>query len=135
MQLDTLFPRATQSYSGPKASHKIEELIAGWPTHRDGDGWGRDDPFCMRLIVRDAPRVKAFEPLSEYKLRISFTNDEVGIYDCSPLLDFGVFQQFRDEGYFQLARAEYGTVVWPNGQDICPDTLYEAATRSPAQSH
>ncbi len=75
------------------------------------------------------PRVKTVEPLADYKLRINFTNDEVGVYDCSNLLDFGVFREFRDEAYFQSARAEDGTVVWPNGQDICPDTLYEESRR------
>ncbi len=75
------------------------------------------------------PRVKKVEPLADYKLRIGFTNDEVGVYDCSDLLDFGVFQQLREVGYFQRARAEHGTVVWPNGQDICPDTLYEESEK------
>jgi hypothetical protein len=23
-----------------------------------------------------------------------------------------------------MAKVEYGTVVWPHEQDICPDTLY-----------
>ena len=79
------------------------------------------------------PRVKSVEPLSDHKLFITFTNDEVGVYDCSDLLDFGVFRQFRDEGYFQSARAEHGTVVWPNGQDICPDTLYEESEKLSAR--
>ena len=71
------------------------------------------------------PRVRSVLPKDDYTLEIEFTNGEVGIYDCAPLLDFGVFQELRDLGYFSQARAEGGTVVWPHEQDICPDTLYE----------
>lgn len=70
------------------------------------------------------PRVIAVAPISRYRLRITFANGEIGIYDCSPLLDFGVFRELRDESYFRQARVEGGTVVWPHEQDICPDTLY-----------
>ena len=71
------------------------------------------------------PRVKSARPEDGYKLRLTFTNGEVRIYDCSPLLDFGVFQELRNIEYFRQIRAAHGTVVWPNEQDICPDTLYE----------
>ncbi|MCI0491976.1 MAG: DUF2442 domain-containing protein [Planctomycetes bacterium] len=71
------------------------------------------------------PRVTAVTTKDDYTLEIEFANGEVGVYDCAPLLDFGVFQELRDVSYFKHARAEGGTVVWPNEQDICPDTLYE----------
>jgi hypothetical protein len=71
------------------------------------------------------PRVAAVVPKDDHTLEIEFTNGEVGIYDCAPLLDFGVFQELRDVNYFRQARPEGGTVVWPHEQDICPDTLYE----------
>ena len=70
------------------------------------------------------PRVKAVKAKGNYKLEITFSNGEVGIYDCSPLLNFGVFCELKDKIYFQQVRAAYGTVVWPHEQDICPDTLY-----------
>ena len=75
------------------------------------------------------PRVKSVEPLSGYRLKIVFTNGETGVYDCQPLLDFGVFAELRDETYFRRVRAELGTVAWPHEQDICPDTLYEDSLR------
>ena len=79
------------------------------------------------------PRVKSVTPLSEYRLQIIFTDEEVGVYDCRPLLDFGVFSELRDEAYFRQVRADLGTVVWPDEQDICPDTLYiDSKRRSPA---
>ena len=68
-------------------------------------------------------------PAAEYKLSLTFSNGEFGIYDCAPLLDFGVFMELRDENYFRQARAFNGTVVWPNEQDICPDTLYLDSVR------
>lgn len=80
------------------------------------------------------PRVKSVVPRDDYKLEIEFANGEWAIYDCAPLLDFGVFQEFREMDYFRQARVEGGTVVWPHEQDICPDTLYEASQRlTPAE--
>ena len=71
------------------------------------------------------PRVQSVSPENGYKLRLTFTNGEVRVYDCSHLLDFGVFKELREVAYFRQVRAALGTVVWPNEQDICPDTLYE----------
>ena len=70
------------------------------------------------------PRVREFTATEDYKLRLIFDNGEQGLYDCSDLLDFGVFSEFRDREYFKKAAVLDGTVVWPNEQDICPDTLY-----------
>ena len=70
------------------------------------------------------PRVKEVQPKAGYRLEIAFSNGEIGTYDCRPLLDFGVFEELRDEAYFRQARVANGAVVWPHEQDICPDTLY-----------
>lgn len=75
------------------------------------------------------PRVKTVTPTDDYRSFLTFTNGEHGIYDCSPLLDFGVFQELREESYFQQVAVVDGTVAWPHGQDICPDTLYLDACR------
>jgi len=75
------------------------------------------------------PRVRDVAARDDYKLEIIFTNGETRVFDCSHLLDFGVFTEFRDVNYFKQARAEGGTVVWPHEQDICPDTLYEDSVR------
>ncbi|MFV2069212.1 MAG: DUF2442 domain-containing protein [Pirellulales bacterium] len=75
------------------------------------------------------PRVKAVVPRADYRLEITFSNDEVGIFDCGHLLTFGVFREFEDIRYFRRARVAHGTVVWPHEQDICPDTLYEDSTK------
>jgi hypothetical protein len=70
------------------------------------------------------PRVVAVKPAAEYQLEITFANGETGVYDCKPLLGFGVFQELQDESYFRQVRVEAGSVAWPHDQDICPDTVY-----------
>ena len=79
------------------------------------------------------PRVIAVQPATGYRLDITFSDGEVGTYDCRPLLDFGVFRELREESYFRQVRVEGGTVVWPHEQDICPDTLYEESRRKPTR--
>jgi hypothetical protein len=75
------------------------------------------------------PRIQAVQATDDYRLLLQFTNGEQGIYDCSSLLDFGVFRELRDKYYFKRVAVDNGTVVWPNEQDICPDTLYLDAVK------
>ena len=77
------------------------------------------------------PRVKTVTTRPDYQLEITFTNGEVGLYDCRPLLDFGVFRELQDERYFRQVSVVNGTVAWPHEQDICPDTLYLDSCKSP----
>ena len=67
------------------------------------------------------PRVKEVRATDEYELMLVFTNGENGVYDCSGLLEFGVFKELRDKVYFKQAKVIDGTVAWPHDQDICPD--------------
>lgn len=70
------------------------------------------------------PRVKAVETEDDYKLRIVFTDDSIGVFDCNPYLEIGVFKELQDSSYFNQVKVHDGTVTWPHKQDFCPDTIY-----------
>jgi hypothetical protein len=71
------------------------------------------------------PRVTDVEPQPDYKLRLTFTNGEVRVFDMKPYLDTGIFQQLREIKVFNSVRPVLGSVQWENEADLCPDTLYE----------
>ena len=75
------------------------------------------------------PRVKSVTTTTDYKLQLVFDNGEQGVYDCSDLLDFGIFRELKNIDYFQKAYLNFGTVAWPHEQDICPDTLYLGSSK------
>jgi len=75
------------------------------------------------------PRVKYVQATDDYKLELLFTNEESAVYDCKPILEFGVFKELKDVDYFKQVKVSHGSVVWPNEQDICPDTLYLGSER------
>lgn len=67
------------------------------------------------------------EPGAGYTVHVRFEDGVVGEVDLSYLLDNGgVFEALRDPDSFRHLRAdlEAGTIVWPNGADIAPETLY-----------
>ena len=70
------------------------------------------------------PRVKNVIPLQEYLLELIFTNDEKKVFDLKPYLNFGIFAELKNQDLFNTVKASCGTVVWANGIDICPDTIY-----------
>lgn len=70
------------------------------------------------------PRAVAVEIISNHQLLVTFNNQEKRIFDVSGYLDFPVFQVLRNPTFFNSVRVEYGTVVWPNDVDFCPDTVY-----------
>ena len=52
--------------------------------------------------------------------------------DFSAWLEGPVFEPLRDQEYFRRFFVEGGTVGWPNGPDIAPETLYERTKASAA---
>ena len=45
-------------------------------------------------------------------------------FDATPYLDYEVFRELKDLNYFKQVDIAFGTVQWPNEQDISPETLY-----------
>ncbi len=60
-----------------------------------------------------------------YLLRLEFENGEKRIFDMSAYMDKRPFVRLRDSPLFELAKVDYGTVVWPGNIDIAPETLYD----------
>jgi hypothetical protein len=69
-------------------------------------------------------RVKGVEPLEAYKLRVAFTDGVSRVIDFEKDLEGRLFGALRDPVLFRQVRVEGGTLVWPNGADVCPDVLY-----------
>jgi hypothetical protein len=73
-------------------------------------------------------RVMTVEPLEGYKLRVSFTDGTSRVVDFEEDLEGRLFGPLKDLGLFRQVRVEGGTLVWPNGADVCPDALYYQGT-------
>jgi hypothetical protein len=70
-----------------------------------------------------------------FKLRLTLTDGSVIERDVARLLVGPVFDPIReDPAVFAKVRADEGTVVWPNGADLCPDVLIWGGA-SPEEGH
>ena len=57
---------------------------------------------------------------------VKFDDGLEGDVDFSGYVGRGpVFEPLADPAFFRRARVEGGTIAWPNGADIAPETLYE----------
>ena len=79
-------------------------------------------------------RVSAVTVEPNYYLRLTFSNNEQRRFDMKPYLHFPVYKPLQNEGFFGLARVDYGTVVWPGEIDIAPETLYKLSSEYPAET-
>lgn len=70
------------------------------------------------------PEVTFVQSLDNFELLVQFATGERRRFDVKPLLDYPVYRRLRQEGYFNRARVENGTVVWDEQCDLPPDSLY-----------
>lgn len=65
--------------------------------------------------------------LRDYTVWLEFDDGTQGEVDISRSFKGPVFEPLRNIDYFKQVRvnADLGTIVWPNGADVAPETLYE----------
>ena len=76
-------------------------------------------------------RVVAVEPLAGMRLRVRFVDGTTGEVDlarflASPQVDGTLFEPLRDVTAFRQVDVQLGAVVWSNGADLAPDSMYDA---------
>jgi hypothetical protein len=78
------------------------------------------------------PSVTRAEHRGGYAIHVTFNDGVNAVVDFARWLNGPVFEPVRDPAYFPRFFIEGGTVTWPNGADIAPETLYEQAKSSAA---
>jgi hypothetical protein len=76
--------------------------------------------------MADLVHVTSVEPLGGHRLHLTFEDGSEGELDLSGWHWHGIFEPLADAAYFATVRLdkELGTIVWPNGADIAPETLH-----------
>ena len=69
-------------------------------------------------------KVIAARANDDFSLDLQFNDGSVKRFDAKPYLDYEVFRELKDPGYFKQVTVAFGTVQWPHEQDISPETLY-----------
>ncbi|CAN5555756.1 DUF2442 domain-containing protein [soil metagenome] len=76
-------------------------------------------------------------PGGQGTVHVQFADGLSADVDLSYLAGYGgVFEPLNEQGFFDRLRPEpeAGTIVWPNGADIAPETLYEHARKAAQDS-
>lgn len=71
------------------------------------------------------PIVVHAEYRGDFRIRIVFNDDVDAVIDFSDWLSGPVFEPLKDPEYFSRFFIDGGTIAWPNGADIAPETLHD----------
>ena len=69
------------------------------------------------------------EPLKDYKLLLTFNNNEKKIKNMKPYLDKGVFKKLKNINFFNTVEIKFGTISWGENIDMCADSLYDTSEK------
>jgi hypothetical protein len=60
-----------------------------------------------------------------YRIHVQFNDKTAKTIDFGSWLEGPIFEPLKDLDYFRKFFLDGGTIAWPNGADIAPETLYE----------
>jgi hypothetical protein len=74
-------------------------------------------------------------PIENRTLQLTFADGLQAVIKMNEIIQSytGVFTKLQEDDYFRQVRvsSDLGTIVWPNGADVCPDVLYSFASGRP----
>jgi len=78
-------------------------------------------------MIHPIHRVRSFQTVAPYTLRIHFDDDTEQVICFEPVLAGELFGPLRELALFNQVRidSEVQTLVWPNGADFDPATLHD----------
>jgi|SRR5882672_7464182 len=76
------------------------------------------------------PAVVRAEYRGDFRIHVAFNDNSENTIDFQKWLHGPIFEPLKNPAYFQRFFVDGGTVVWPNGADIAPETLYNVAGRT-----
>ncbi|MBI3693457.1 MAG: DUF2442 domain-containing protein [Acidobacteria bacterium] len=71
------------------------------------------------------PSVIRAEYRGGHRIHMTFNDNSEKTIDFRQWLEGPVFEPLKNPSYFRRFFLDGGTVAWPNGADIAPETLYE----------
>jgi hypothetical protein len=77
------------------------------------------DPATLLLTITHA------EYVSDYVLRVTFSNGEVRLVDFTPLMQKGICRKLQDIDYFKSFTLDPFTIDWNDEIGFAPEYLYE----------
>ena len=69
--------------------------------------------------------IKNVKPLADYRLLLTFENNEDKIFDVSPYLEIGKFSELKDISLFNSVSICFDSIEWANHLDLDPELLYK----------
>ena len=63
--------------------------------------------------------------LDDYLLEVTFKTKEIKIFDMKNLINnIEFYKRLKNKDYFKKVKPYNETVIWENGEDVCPEDLY-----------
>jgi hypothetical protein len=82
-------------------------------------------------MMNPLPAVIRAQYRDRFRIHLTFNDATEKTVDFRRWLHGPIFEPLKDVEYFRRFFLDGGTVAWPNGADIAPETLYQASSVRP----
>lgn len=130
--LDGKLPGRALGFVMEWATHHQQELVDAWGRARRGESPGEIAPLDSSGATDrtgfpefDPLEPVAVEPREGYRIWLRYADRVEGEVDLSHLVGKGVFEAWRDRGFFErVYLSDWRSVAWNEEIELCADALY-----------